>query len=217
MKKIFSIFAIVIASFTVNAQVTFDLGLRGGANFARFTQNDNNKEKFKTINDFYVGAYGALNFTKFYTLQPELNYSRQGAEREYLTYEYNSNGDQIETMKTETLKVSYLTIGVINKFKFNRFNIHLGPSIDVKMNDRSKDLVYNSNGYNTYYYDNYNNYYDDMTEIDFAFTGGVGFNIVENLGVEARIKKGVIPVDGDWGTTNILYQVGLTYNFNLKK
>lgn len=215
MRKL--LFAVILLTgMSGMAQVTFDLGVRSGMNIARFTQNENTKEKYNSITDFYIGGYGALNFTKVYTLQPEINYSRQGTEREFLYQVYNNNsGQYVENKATETIKVSYLTVGVINKFKFNRFNIHLGPSIDIKTNDRSKDLMYGNNN-QPYYYNN-NLYYDDISDIDLAFTAGFGVKIIENFGLEARIKKGIVPVDGDWDSTNILYQVGLTYNFNLKK
>ncbi len=187
----------------VNAQSKFRPGIRGGVNFAHLTQTDNPNEKYSTRTDFYVGAFGALNLSKVYTLQPELNYSRQGAKYEFI--------DENNIRYNSEIKVSYLSLGVANKFKFNKFNIHLGPTLDIKVKDGGKKLgaTYNDANY-------YNDYYDDdLTTIDFAFFLGAGFDITKNFGIEARIKKGIIPVNdnGDWDSTNVVFQTGITYTF----
>lgn len=203
MKKIIVVAFLCFLGITqVNAQSIFRPGIRGGANFSHLTQTDNPNEKYSTRTDFYVGAFGALNLSKVYTLQPEINYSRQGAKYEYIDTDnrrYNSE-----------IKVSYLSIGVANKFKFNKFNIHLGPTVDIKVKDAGKKLGATYNEYDNYYY-----YNDDLTAIDFAFFLGAGFDITKNFAIEARIKKGIIPVNdnGDWDSTNVVFQTGIAYTF----
>ena len=80
------------ASQESSAQVSFNPGVRGGINFAHltkrsdyisysngyYTEEDSNPYPSKT--DFYLGVYGALRLTKYYTLQPEIDYMRQGAK-----------------------------------------------------------------------------------------------------------------------------------------
>nr|WP_294934973.1 outer membrane beta-barrel protein [uncultured Flavobacterium sp.] len=185
----------------INAQVTFKPGIKAGLNFSHFTQTDNPNEKFSSKTDFYAGAFGELKLSKFYILQPELTYSRQGSKYEYV--------DANNVRHNETLDISYLSLAVANKFTFNGFNFHVGPTIDIKINDMSKQL---NATYNDDYY-----YYDDYSGIDFAFFAGVGYNFTKNLGIEARIKKGIIPVNSDWDYTNVVYQVGMSYAFDVKK
>ncbi|ESU19923.1 hypothetical protein FCR2A7T_13280 [Flavobacterium cauense R2A-7] len=192
----------------MNAQVTFRPGVKAGVNFSHFTQTDRTNEKFNSKTDFYAGVFGALKLTKIYTLQPELVYTRQGAEREFF--------DASNVRRTETLDVSYLSIGVANKFTFKNFNFQVGPTIDIKVNDSHKDIAPND-GSSQYYEFNYNPY----TGIDFAFFAGVGYDFTKNFGVEARIKKGIIPVNDTWGDetdnyTNVVFQVGATYTFDIK-
>lgn len=187
----------------VNAQVTFRPGVKAGVNFSHFTQTDRTDEKFTSKTDFYAGVYGALKLSKIYTLQPELIYTRQGAKREFF--------DANSVRRTETLDVSYLSIGIANKFTFQKFNFHVGPTIDIKVNDSHKDIVAN-NGGSSYYDFNYNPY----TGIDLAFFAGVGYDFTKNFGVEARIKKGIIPVNDNWDYTNVVFQVGGTYTFDIK-
>lgn len=106
------------------AQVTFRPGLRGGANFSHFTKgndysnNTPNNGNFDTHTDFYMGFYGALKLSKYYTLQPEIDYSSQGSN-------YSSDGE------SRKYNVDYLSAEVINKFTFtDQFNIHFGPTLD---------------------------------------------------------------------------------------
>lgn len=192
----------------MNAQVSFRPGVKAGLNVSHFTQTNRTDEKFNSKTDFYAGVFGALKLTKVYTLQPELVYTRQGAEREYF------DGNNIR--RTEDLDVSYLSIGVANKFTFKSFNFQVGPTIDIKVNDSHKEIAPNNNG--DYYYEFNNNPY---TGIDFAFFAGVGYDITKNFGVEARIKKGIIPVNDTWDDeydnyTNVVFQFGATYTFDIK-
>lgn len=203
MKKLF--IAAVIGLFALSqaeAQVSFRPGVRGGVNFSHFTKGDsytdfyydgsdyvytNNRRDFGSKTDFYLGIYGALKLSKVYTLQPEIDYSRQGA-----TYDYVSNG----IFYTDDLNVSYLSVAVVNKFTFNKFNVHVGPTVDfVVEND-----------------------FDTDSDIDFAFQLGAGYDFTKNFGIEARVKKGVIPVldFSDSNHSNVVFSVGATYTFDVK-
>jgi hypothetical protein len=196
MKKSIIIILLCVFGFSqANAQVTFNPGIRGGLNFSHFTKGDNDyyysgnsvntEEKFSSKTDFYVGFYGALKLTKYYTLQPEIDYSRQG-----------STFKSQDTPKT-TLDVSYLSIVVANKFTFtDKFNVHVGPTIDFVVD----------------------NNFDNDSEVDLAFILGAGYNFTPNFGIEARIKKGIVPVI-DLSTsnhTNVVFSTGVTYTFDIK-
>jgi hypothetical protein len=191
-KQIAKVFFIAVFTFfgAAQAQVTFKPGLRAGANFSHFTKGDDygyyydtdynyvNDSNFSSKTDFYVGFYGALKLSKYYTLQPEINYSAQGS-----------------STKTKNLDVDYLSFGVINKFTFNNFNIHFGPTLDFVV----------SKNFNT------------EADVDMTFVLGAGYQITPNLGIDARVKKGIIPVlDNTTSHTNVIFSVGGTYTFDLK-
>lgn len=233
MKKIILAVLIGLAFSQVQAQVTFRPGVRAGVNFSHFTEGDsyngvmlyddvtnqyyrNRGPEFKSKTDFYVGIYGALKLTRFYTLQPELNYTRQGTKIEWsqyntATHTYNNYDDQID--------VSYVSVSLINKFTFNNFNLHIGPTIDVIVDKKNDGYGY----YNTspidpaFGYDYYYDEYDTESDIDFAFVLGIGYNFTKNLGIEARVKKGIIPVyDFEDYHTNVVFSAGLNYTFDIK-
>lgn len=223
MKKI-TVAAFVFFTFVqIQAQVTFKPGIRAGANFSHFTQGDdyynsyddqNTGENvripqadFNSKTDFYVGFYGALRLTKYYTLQPEINYSRQGTKVEY----FDTN---VRRMRKTQFDVAYISVGAINKFTFSdKLNIHLGPTIDV-LSDKSRNAFYDQENGDYFY----SSYYDADSDIDLAFVLGLGFNITKNLGIEARVKKGIIPVldFSESDHTNVVFSGGLTYTFDLK-
>jgi hypothetical protein len=163
--------------------------LRAGLNFSHFTQTDNVEEDFKSKSDFYIGGYGELKLTKYYTLQPEITYSRQGTK-----YEYSEPGNSFN----RTFDATYLSFAVVNKFTFNdKFNFHIGPTMDFLV-EKDKNLNYNS-------------------DVDLAFLLGLGYNFNSNFGIEARIKKGIVPViDYSDSQTNVVFSLGATYTFDLK-
>ncbi|MFT3793708.1 outer membrane beta-barrel protein [Flavobacterium sp.] len=235
MKRILTAALLCFAFSQMDAQVTFRPGVRAGVNFSHFTEGDNydngsvydpqtqqyyrnRPAEFNSKTDFYVGLYGALKLSKFYTLQPELNYSRQGSKVEWA--QYNTNTHSYIQNDTQ-IDVSYISIGLINKFTFaDKFNLHIGPTVDVIV-DKNRNRYYYDDvnidpalGYN-YYYDDY---YDTESDIDLAFVLGVGYNFTKNLGIEARVKKGIIPVFDFWDNnhTNVVFSAGLNYTFDIK-
>jgi hypothetical protein len=177
------------------AQVTFRPGLRAGANFSHFTKGSNYyydpydpnpvgpNIEYDTKTDFYIGFYGALKLSKFYTLQPEIDYSAQGSNYRSSTSSFN-------------LDVDYLSFEVLNKFTFgDRFNIHFGPTLD---------FVVDKN-------------FDTDANVDMAFVLGAGISLTHNFGIEARVKKGIIPVlDFNENHTNVVFSLGATYTFDVK-
>jgi hypothetical protein len=196
MKK--TIITLIIAFFgltQVKAQVTFRPGLRGGLNFSHLSKGDqafyddnetSNIREFNSKTDFYLGFYGALKLSKFYTLQPEFDYSRQGSEFRIK----NTPSTQ------KKLNVSYLGVQVINKFTFNKFNVHTGPGIDFQVDED----------------------FDTDSEVDLTFILGAGYSFTDNFGIEARIKKGIIPVldFSDGNHTNVVFSLGINYTFDVK-
>jgi hypothetical protein len=199
MKKTLFLLAFIVSGLSF-AQVTFNPGIRAGANFSHFTNKDQwysywddysygNEAQmdFKTKTDFYLGLFGNIRFAKFYALQPEINYSRQGAKLD--TNINNWNG--------QTITASYLVFQLVNKFYFNRFNVHFGPTLEFLVEQKN---------------------FDAENEIDLGITAGLGFDITHNFGVEARVKKGFIPVYSfNNDHSNVTFQAGVYYTFNMKK
>ncbi|WP_449389084.1 outer membrane beta-barrel protein [Chryseobacterium lineare] len=200
MKKIIPLFTLIISGFAF-AQVTFNPGIRAGANFSHFTNKaqwysyldfdySNSAEAnmdFKTKTDFYLGLFGNIRFAKFYALQPEINYSRQGAKLD----------TNINNWDGQTLTASYIGFQLVNKFYFNKFNVHIGPTMDFLVEQKN---------------------FEAANEVDLGITAGIGVDITNNFGIEARVKKGFIPVYTFYNDhSNVTFQAGVYYTFNMKK
>ncbi len=207
MKKVFIAAMIAFFAFTqTQAQVSFKPAIRAGANFSHFTKGDSydyyddngnpiDAPNYKSKSDFYVGFAGTLHLTKYYSLQPEFDYSRQGTKYSY------TDQTTLNTVNKQ-FDVSYLSIAIVNKFTFNdKFNVHIGPAIDF--------VVDKSNNFSP-------------TDVDLAFIAGMGYNITKSFGLEARIKKGIIPVNdnyfdsSDSNHTNVVFSVGAVYTIDIK-
>lgn len=198
MKKIIALFA-VLAIGTAKAQVTVKPGFRAGLNLSRLTQTD-----FDYKTDFYAGGLVAIKLSRFYTLQPEITYTRQGAKGDITVF---NDAAQVYEVKKQNLNIDYLSVGLINKFTFNdKFDVHLGPTMDFQTDSNS-----------------YTN-----TDVDLDFQAGIGYTLPFGLTFEARVKKGLIDVletddyksyqDGfyvDNYNTNLVFQFGISYTFRI--
>ena len=199
MKKIALLaFVLCIGIQSSQAQVKVSPGLRGGLNVSTLTNIDDNQSK----TDFYVGGLVYIKFNKYFSLQPEITYSRQGDEGRYF-----ENGRYY----SEKYELNYLTLGAVAKFNIGGKGFHIlgGPSLDLKVSD---------------------NYINSNPEgFDLAIVGGVGYTLPNGLTFEARIKQGVIDIYGYDGIDydnndyyyndvilNQVFQIGISYTFKVK-
>ncbi len=209
MKRVVALFILCFslqqaqAQFDGNRRVNVYPGLRAGLNLANFT----NWQQTDVRPDFYIGGMVSIDLAKFYTLQPEINYTRQGAE-----YRPGSNinfpGNQ---NMSRDLEVQYLSFALMNKFYIvDEFHAIIGPSIDFKIGDNLSNEWIG----------------DSISDIDFALQGGLGYTLDFGLTIEARYKMGLIDIFGyqswlDNNGNNIqndvilnsVLQLGLCYSF----
>lgn len=194
-KSILIAFVLFIGLITAQAQIKVSPGVRGGLNFSTLTNIDDNNTK----TDFYLGGLVNIKFNKYFSLQPELSYSRQGDKGRYLE---NGNYRYIN------YELNYITVGAVAKFNFNGSGFHIlaGPSLDFKIDD---------------------NYINSNPEgFDLALVGGVGYTLPNGLTFEARIKQGFIDIYGYDGVyddnyngnydeviLNQVLQIGISYTF----
>lgn len=198
MKKIALIALVLLTGITSQAQVKVNPGFRGGLNVSTLTNIDDNSTK----TDFYIGGLVNIKFNKFFSLQPEITYSRQGDEGR----EYFENGSS----RRLNYELNYLTLGAVAKYNFKGKGFHVlaGPSLDVKVGD---------------------NYINSNPEgFDLAIVGGVGYTLPNGLTFEARIKQGLVDIYGydnyyndddyyyDDVILNQVFQIGISYTFKIK-
>lgn len=204
MKKTIAFLFLALLGYGAQAQVKIQPGVRAGLNLATFT--DSNMD---TKADFYVGGFVGIKLASFYTLQPEITYTRQGAKANNYDFVYPQYpGYQFPE---EDLSVSYLSFAVMNKFRIvEGFHGIVGPSIDFRLSDN-----FDKSGYS-----------DDLMDFDFALNGGLGYTLPIGLTFEARYKLGLVDIFGDIYHDDYYYeddnfdlvlnsviQLGVTYTF----
>lgn len=200
MKKLLFI-AALFAGITAVAQSKVKPMVRAGLNIARLTNAEDDR-----ATDFYVGAGVSFKFSKRYTLQPEINYSRQGGS---LIYYDNGGFDPNVGVYKADIEAQYVGISVTNKiYIVEGFHFLAGPAIDFKVGDN----------------------HDDVEGFDFGIYGGVGYTLPLGLTVEARIKQGFVDIFGSNVNTgdeydedynddvndirlNQVISIGVSYNF----
>jgi len=186
MKTYFVSLAFVLVTGNIFAQATFKPGVRAGLNITTIEEIN---ATAKT--GAYVGLVGSIKMNRFYTLQPELNFSMQGANEVYnidAAYSTNTN-----------IPLNYLGFAVMNKFNLKSFFLQVGPSLDFLMNES----VYVDQG------------------LDVAINAGLGYEFNDRFAIEARYKAGVADLIEtgsvflfiDEINYNSVFQIGLQYKF----
>ncbi len=204
MRKITTIaFILFIGVLTSQAQVTVSPGIKGGLTLSRLTNIDDNGLK----SDFYAGGLVAIKFNKYFTLQPEITYSRQGSEGRYYSEQNPDFGTRAK------YELNYLSLDAVAKFHFGGQGFHIlaGPSADFKTSD------------------NFGRYGFDPIDFDFSIIAGVGYSLPNGLTFEARFKQGFVDIYGYDGLEydddkyyyedlilNQVFQIGISYTFKVK-
>ncbi|MEN2398434.1 porin family protein [Flavobacterium sp. MC2016-06] len=202
-KSIVIAFVLLIGISASQAQVSVSPGLRGGLNLSTLTNVDYSSTK----SDFYIGGFVNIKFNKYFSLQPELTYSKQGSEGR----EYNLVDNSYRNVNYD---LNYVTLGAVAKFNFRGSGFHVlaGPSFDFKTDDNFGDSDYRP------------------VNFDLAIVGGVGYTLPNGLTFEARIKQGLIDIYGYDGLDrddngnyyyddiilNQVFQIGISYTFKVK-
>lgn len=113
------------------------IGIKGGVNFASVHGDD--KDKFGETNShtsFHAGVFAQFPFGEFFSLQPELLYSRKGFERQDSVFRFD-----------------YLDVPVLAVFNISdNFSVHLGPQVGIMMSAKMEDDEIDLEPYNTFDY-----------------------------------------------------------------
>lgn len=164
-----------------------NIGIKGGLNVFNIHQDDNTS--FDPRIGFNVGVLGHIHVAKQWALQPELQFSAQGAK--------SADGD-VET------KLNYLNVPVLLQYMWdNGFRLQAGPqagfllSAKSEVNNTSTDIK------------------DDLKPIDLGVSFGAGYiHPATGFGIDARYNLGLSDIsESAVKSTNRGFQVGVFYIF----
>ena len=201
MKKVVLIAILAVTSLTLSAQskIRSGFGIKGGVNFANLNVKGDS-EAFNTKTFYHAGLLSHIHVSDAFAIQPEVYYSRQGAETE-------GPGAR------EIVKLGYLNIPVLFQFMVgNGFRLQAGPQLGILLNADSE-----VDG-------NEMEIDDQLKKTDFSLVGGISYMLPSGLGFDARYNYGIsditnkdnVPAGAVSDYSNRVFQVGLFYQFNTK-
>lgn len=117
MKKylLISLIAVFISTGVMGQGVTF--GLKGGANLAKLTNNDDFEFKF----GLHFGGVAQIPISEVFNLQPEILYSAQG-------YRQNFNGQQVKGL------IDYLNVPFLGSYEVAEgLSFQVGPQLGINI------------------------------------------------------------------------------------
>jgi hypothetical protein len=170
-----------------SAEVTFDLGIKGGASFARIHYmyfGDLDDSKSLTLPVF--GGFLAINVNETFTLQPEIYYLTQGGSWEW---------EDVYGTEKEVEKVASIHIPLLAKIHLMKEGktipiVFAGPALDVILSAKGKS-----------YLDGEFNHDYDFKE----YIKSTNFGLVFGGGVEIKLEKLMVVLEAryDLGLTDL--------------
>jgi hypothetical protein len=179
MKKSISILILLILVVSaVQAQIRFDLGLKGGLNFASIDASSSVVKNYEGRTGYHLGAYAMVKLTKF-AIQPEVLFSRQG--------------QSFSTPTASNLDASfdYINIPIMIKFYLVAgLNLQAGPQFGF-LSSAKGDLVNNTTNAVTKG--------QDLTSFvqtsDISLGVGAGWDFPFGLNITARYNIGLSDIN----------------------
>lgn len=169
MKKQFITLVLFLLFGESNAQTSFRPGFRAGANFSQITGT-----YYEPRTDFYLGGFGEIKLGSFFFLQPEVGFSRQGAQGDVYLQPRPGSGDvkKEDLWFKKNIESNYITLGINGKMAFSpavRFLFGFSAEHILEGLEAVKPL---------------------RNELDLAMVAGVEYKFPFGMGVEVRIKRG---------------------------
>lgn len=113
------------------------IGIKGGVNFASLHGSD--KDLLGDVSghtNFHAGVFAQIAFGEFFSLQPEVLYSRKGYER-----------------KDSTFRLNYFDVPVLAVLSISEnFSVHLGPQAGIMIGAKEDGKEVDLKPYNTFSY-----------------------------------------------------------------
>lgn len=191
MKKLIVLAVALLLVCSAKAQMDITVGPKAGFNVTNIT-NQNAKNKIS----FHVGGFAEFKINDFFSIQPELLYSRQGAR------------DKEDGVKYK-LRVNYLNIPVLARlYVLEGLSVDLGPELAFALNARDK---VKAGGTTTKVK------LKDVNTVAVNFALGLSYNW-EDLMFSARYNLGLSNVfdkeKWDGNNKNHVFQLSVGYRFS---
>ncbi|UQD56280.1 porin family protein [Flavobacterium sp. K5-23] len=196
MKKVILTAVALFTILFVNGQDKKDMsfGVKAGLNVSSINNIDEDGVDSNSLIGFHVGFFGEFMVSDKFAIQPELLYSTQGVELEFL----GEKGD---------LKLDYINIPVLGKYYVSdAFSLEAGPQIGFLVSAKA-----NSGGVEE-------DVKDELKSTDVSLAFGANYTISKNIMIGARYNLGLTRLQenlspGEKDFKNSVFQISLGYKF----
>lgn len=199
--------AIAVLSLTTAQAQGVSFGAKAGVNFASIGGDETEGIDGRT--GFYVGALVEIPVNDFFSVQPEVVYSAQGAKSEF------SEMIAGETFSGESvIKLDYINIPIIGKFYVvEGLSLEVGPQIGFNIN-ATDDFEVSGLGMTESGEEDIS---DFVSGTDFAIAAGAAYKLENGLFFSARYNVGLSDINDDAeidvSNQNNVIQVGAGFIF----
>jgi hypothetical protein len=221
MKRYFLLFAsIALSTFAIaQSQISYGIkagvshaGLKGDAmnNLTSLVDFTNGMVTTGNRTGFFAGGYVNIPITEQFSIEPSLLYSQKGYE---LRGEFSIKGAEFLSAGAKAqLNTTYIDLPVVAKANFNGFEVFAGPQVSYLADAKFRTTV-GALGFNIV--DNTMDAKDQFNKIDFALTGGVGYQFSNGFNVSASYDHGLSKVDNgqNFDSYNRAFKVGVGFKF----
>ena len=171
------------------------IGVKAGFNFATVSQGDlKNAPDART--SIYIGIHYEIPIIEdVFSIQPEVIYSQQGFEKQYIIAE--------ERLKSK-YKVDYVTIPVLARYYIVRgFSFDAGPQFSLRIKDEfERDAT-----------DSETTFLQKTNTFDIGIASGISFQFDSGIFINGRYNRGFREIIEDSKAKNVVIQFGLGYKF----
>jgi len=167
-----------------------NFGIKGGANF--YNINNDNNVTYDSKIGFNLGILGHIHVAKHFALQPEIQYSTQGAKYT------DDNGNN-------TYKLNYINVPVLLQYMWdNGFRLQAGPQAGILVSAKAENNGITGDIKNSF------------KPLDLGVSFGASYiHPSTGVGIDARYNLGLsnINENSDVKSTNRGFQLSLFYIF----
>ena len=123
---------------------------------------------------FAAGFFATYFLSANVSLQPELQYAALGETSKVV---FDNNSGDPESFSTDKLKINTIQLPILLNYHFgkgNKFSISAGPQVGISIWEWEREADYET--------------------IQFSAIGGIGYDIIDNLGLNLRASYGFTDV-----------------------
>src|SRR5688572_10207217 len=201
MKHVFLLFAFAFITLEANSQ-SFRIGVKGGANYADISGKDLDKNAHNYKLSWHAGAMLNIQYpgNTWFSIQPELIYSRKGYESSSLPFTISDNqGNPIyEAERSGYVNLNYLDLPVLFNFKSGIIVFEFGPQFSYLVGYRNDAVFIQTLGDGTIITseDGDRRFSENrLNKFDVGLATGFRLETQNGVGLGLRFNQGFIKLD----------------------